>query len=252
MVSPVLALDACSLPSLSPRHTKALRQALTLILKLHQPLGIFACGSIVRGTPDASSDLDIYVIISGGKRQRIQRYFNSVPAEIFINPPKAVRFYFQQESNAGRQLTAHMLGTGHLVLCRSQQVLALRAEAQSLLRHPKGWSNEARQFHRYIAACSVEDAVDRLGKDPDSAILIGNRALQEILYFYFRVTQRAIPRDKELLQHLKQRAPKLASLVQTYLRISSPRAKMQKLRQISRIALNAEGFFEWQTRLARF
>jgi hypothetical protein len=249
--SATIDISTCAFPALSPRYDKALREAVQYILARHSPLGIFACGSIVRGTPDRSSDLDLYVIITGNKRQRIQRFFNRVPAEIFVNPPRAVRGYFENEAEAGRQLTAHMLATGHLLLCRDNRVLTLRREAQRLLANPRPLSTEGKQFLRYICACSVEDATDLIKRDPLSAVLIGNRALHEMLYYFFQSTQKAIPRDKELVTRLATANPPLARAVRSYLREESPLKKIQYLRRCSRLVLKTTGFFAWETKMMR-
>ncbi len=44
----------------------------------YDPLGIVASGTIVRGSPGPSSDLDLYVIHAAPWRQRVQRRFNGV------------------------------------------------------------------------------------------------------------------------------------------------------------------------------
>ena len=85
-------LAECNWPKLAEKYDIALRMAINYILENYKPIGIIASGTIICGTPDKSSDLDIYVIHNESFRQRLQKYFNGVPAEIFINPP------FQVES----------------------------------------------------------------------------------------------------------------------------------------------------------
>lgn len=55
-----------------------------------------------RGKPDASSDIDLYVINRKPFRQRLQRFFDGVPAEIFVNPEFKIPRYFAQEQRDGR------------------------------------------------------------------------------------------------------------------------------------------------------
>ncbi len=69
--------------------------------------GIIVAGTHISGNPDPTSDLDIYVIHAHPQRQRIQKRFKGVPAEIFVNPPAAIRRYFAEEVR--RPSTAHML-----------------------------------------------------------------------------------------------------------------------------------------------
>ncbi len=88
-------------PELAEPYASALRDAVAFVLDRVDPVGIVACGSVIRGTPSPNSDLDIYVIHAAAWRQRIQRRFGTVPAEIFINPPSAIRGYFESERQAG-------------------------------------------------------------------------------------------------------------------------------------------------------
>ncbi len=112
-------------PDLAEPYASALRDAVAFVLDRVDPVGIVACGSVIRGTPSPNSDLDIYVVHEADWRQRIQRRFGGVPAEIFINPPTAIRGYFETERRAGRPITAHMLSTGFVVLDRDPVVQGL-------------------------------------------------------------------------------------------------------------------------------
>jgi predicted nucleotidyltransferase len=59
MMKKLLAL--CKWPELSEKYDLALRSAVEFILENYSPVGIVAAGTIIRGAPDKSSDLDIYV-----------------------------------------------------------------------------------------------------------------------------------------------------------------------------------------------
>src|SRR5262249_52666417 len=77
----------CNFPTLPDQYDRALREAVTFVMERFQPVGIIATGTIGRGTPDAASDLDVWVVHLEPVRQRLQKFFNGVPAEIFVNPP---------------------------------------------------------------------------------------------------------------------------------------------------------------------
>src|SRR6185437_6672056 len=91
-------------PSLPEPFGTALRHAVEFIRREFEPVGVIATGTIVRGTAHKSSDLDLCVVHRAPHRRRIQRYFDGVPAEIFINPPSAIRAYFAEEDQDGRRL----------------------------------------------------------------------------------------------------------------------------------------------------
>ncbi|MBN2392997.1 MAG: hypothetical protein JXR84_19865, partial [Anaerolineae bacterium] len=84
----------CRWPDLPAPYAEALREAVQFILeRCPDTQGIVVSGTILRGNPAPSSALDIYVIRRELRRQRVQKFFDGVPAEIFINPEKKVPDY---------------------------------------------------------------------------------------------------------------------------------------------------------------
>src|ERR1051325_451907 len=128
-------------PALDEPFATALRDAMKFITDEFEPVGVVATGTIVRGTAHASSDLDLYVVHEAPYRRRVQRFFNGVPAEIFVNPPAAVRRYFEEEHHDGRRLTAHMLVTGVVVFQDGPIIDELRKEARDWLARPRPMSD---------------------------------------------------------------------------------------------------------------
>src|SRR5215471_4825490 len=124
---------ACNFPKLPDKYDGALREAVSFVLERFNPIGIIAAGTIVRGTPDAASDLDVWVIHLAPVRQRLQKFFNGVPAEIFVNPPWIIQKYFVQDQGEARPISAHMMATGIVLLATDTVVDRLRQTAISLL-----------------------------------------------------------------------------------------------------------------------
>jgi UTP:GlnB (protein PII) uridylyltransferase len=71
--------------NLSAAHLEALRQAVSFSREIAEPAALVATGSIIRGNPDPTSDLDIVILHGQPWRRRIQRRFNGTPAELFFN-----------------------------------------------------------------------------------------------------------------------------------------------------------------------
>jgi len=127
-------VEQCAWPRLAPRYDTALREAVTFILgRFPQTVAVVAAGTIVRGEPSASSDLDLYVVHEAAYQQRLQRFFGGVPAEIFVNPEPQIYAYLDQEHEEGRPITAHMLATGFPVLDTTEVLTGLAARARHLL-----------------------------------------------------------------------------------------------------------------------
>ena len=209
-------------------------------------LGIIASGTIIRGTPDPASDLDLYVIHQKPFRQRIQKYFNQVPAEIFINPPKAVENYFVDEQKNRRPLTAHMLSSGFVVLKLDPIIDELQAKAQEQLKNPPARPTDLTS-PRYLAALLVEDAVDKIDQDPETAVMILNKSLDAMFNFYFVKTGNFIPRQKSLLDELEQRNPTIAKRARQFFQATIPEEKMNIALKIADETIGVHGFFEWDS-----
>ena len=70
-------LENCNFPKLTAKYDMALREAVSFVLASFKPVGIIASGTIVRGNPDTTSDIDLWVVHLEPIRQRIQKFFNA-------------------------------------------------------------------------------------------------------------------------------------------------------------------------------
>jgi len=175
----------CKFPRLPERFDRALREAVSFVLDRFQPIGIIAAGTIVRGTPDAASDLDVWVIHLAPVRQRLQKFFNGVAAEVFVNPPWVIEKYFIQDQGEGRPISAHMMATGTIVLATDPVVEQLRQNAISLLSSPPTITPEKLTRVRYAAATKLEDALDVVERNPATASMLLSEAVRQMLHFAF-------------------------------------------------------------------
>lgn len=184
---------------------------MTYILERYDDaVGIIAAGSILRGQGHATSDLDLYVIRTRPQRQRVQRRFQGVAAEIFVNPPRQIARYFADEARDSRPITAHMLAHGAVVLALDPVVEQLRAQAEAELQRAPGPRDADLRWERYLAALELEDALDILDQNPPGGTLILCGAVHKMLRYAFRQARRPLPRDKDLLTALETLDPALA------------------------------------------
>ncbi|MBN2305194.1 MAG: hypothetical protein JXQ72_11985 [Anaerolineae bacterium] len=234
-------------PTLDEPYNTALRAAVTYILDTFEPLGIIASGTIIRGNPGPSSDLDLYVIHGELWRQRVQRWFDGVPAEIFINPPDAVWGYFESEVRDARLLTAHMLATGVVILDESPVIEELRSWARTMLQAQPNPSAERLVQMRYLVAAEFEDARDVAGTDPLTARLILAKAVHGMLHVAFWKANRFIPREKDLLATLADLDAPLGELARTFWSTNDLTQQIELAGQIADRTIGARGFFEWES-----
>ena len=240
-------LSHCHWPSLASPYAEALRQAVAFVFEAVDPVGIIATGTIVRGTPNASSDLDVYVIHEQPYRRRIQRLFNRVPAEIFINPPNAVRRYFTEEHRDGRPITAHMVTSGEVVYATHPVFDELRREATEWLERPSPLSDDQLLRARYLAATGFEDALDVGVEDPDTATMLSSQAIVAMLQTHCRMTVGRIPRGKELLSSIDAMDPQLGQLAHAFFSATSWADRQRAGESIADRTIGARGFFEWDS-----
>jgi len=237
----------CTWPDLPERYDRALREAVTHILGRYTPVGIIAAGSILRRTPDPSSDLDIYVLHLEPFRQRLQKFFNGVPAEIFVNPPAAVEGYFTSEGAASRPITAHMLVNGFVILERHPVVEQLRQRAREMLATHPNLTPAQHTWKRYLASNLLEDAVDIAERDPQTAQIFLAQAVFAMLQYHFEANGYFIPRTKELLSQLDNLDPPLAVLAREFYSSSNFTSSLAAAEQIADRTVQVRGFFEWES-----
>jgi predicted nucleotidyltransferase len=242
-----VSIDACRWPALVEPYAGALREAVAFVLARFEPTGIVATGTIVRGNPGPSSDLDVYVIHRDRRRQRLQRWFQGVPAEIFVNPPERVEEYFAEERAEGRPLTAHMLATGFVVYQTDGALDALRVRAAAELASPPRIDEAALRARGYLAATLFEDAADVAELDPEASALILGQAVEAALRHRFWSAGRWQPRAKDLFVALAELDPGLAEAARAFLRAADPAERRRLAEQIAGQTVGATGFFEWES-----
>lgn len=205
-----------------------------------------ASGTILQGTPDPSSDLDIYVIHSQPVRQRVQKWFHGVPAEIFVNPPAKIREYFRSQHKAARPATAHMLSTGSVILARDPVVHELRSEAIAWMERPLNPSSKELVVERYMAATLYEDARDVAARDPATAALLLGQSIVAMVQFWFRKNGHFLPRTKEQLEKLSLMDAELGKAAREFF-LSPVEARWALAEEIAKRTIGVDGFFEWES-----
>lgn len=231
---------------LREKHRIALQEALDSLPSVTEPLGVVVSGSIVRGNPGPSSDLDIVVLHGQPWRRRIQRWFNGTPVELFFNSRDWLEHCIRDEAAHGRPVMAHMLATGALVLDVDRQMATVIETAKAVLERGPCMSADALLRDRYAAACLVEDALDFDGVDSaDSRQLLACAVHALVNHAYFR-QNRFLPRPKERLASLASIEPGVAGLLSQAL--TEPGVGgLNALKQAAEQVLGCAGFFEWDS-----
>lgn len=240
-------LAECIWPGLEEPYRQGLRDAVAFIVEHFEVLGIVASGTIIRGNPNPNSDFDIYVVHAKQERQMIQKFFNGVPTQIFVNPPSMIRQYFEDESRRGRPSTAHMLATGFVMLERDPVVERLREEAGTALAQGAQATADQLTLQRYSAADRFENVLDVAETDPATANMLLGVAVYEMLQYTFLKEGLFIPRDKDLLRQVAEQDARLGQVSADFYRAATLAERLPLGKQIADLTIETHGFFEWET-----
>lgn len=234
-------------PHLAQPYDLALEQAVAFLFARYEIQAIVASGSILRGNPDAGSDLDIVAIQRAPSRQRVQRRFNGVPAELFVNSVDWIIRTFETERRRGRPSLAHMLATGTAIHDPDRLAATLQAEAAVLLAAgPRLTPDEVRDW-RYGGATWFEDAVDLVERDPALCRLALHHAVEEALCYRYLAANRWEPRFKELIAGLGELDPELPALVERFFAAQDIQSQLRTAEAIMVACIGETGFFEWES-----
>jgi len=235
-------------PTLSEPYSIALGDCVASVLKEFDVLAILVSGTIVRGTGDRRSDLDIQVLHRGTFRQRLQVWHHGVPCEIFVNPPSRIARYFEEELAGRRPITAHMFSTGHIIYDPDGVGARLKGEAQHALASPPPRpSLEERKRICYGPASQFEDALDLFERDPDAGAILLSLAVFMLVECRFLCEPGWLPRPKDCLALLRDLDPHAARLAMAATIEPDLSIRFEAGRELCRIVTGQEGFFEWSS-----
>jgi predicted nucleotidyltransferase len=240
-------ISQCQWPGLAERYEQALKEAVAFILDRFEARSIVAGGSIIRGSPGPSSDLDIYVIHTQPRRQRLQKFFNGVPAEIFVNPIHQILKYLDSEQREGRPITAHILTTGFVVFDPDGALPELRQRAAASLAEPPNPELARLTLMRYFAADRLENAIDIVFTKPLEAHMILGLAVYDMLTTFYLAANRYIPRDKDLVSSLEDLDPVCFWLARQFFQAATLPERAAAAKALARHTIGVEGFFEWES-----
>jgi hypothetical protein len=232
---------------LSERHAIALDQAVEFLTARFAPTAIVASGSVVRGTGHDTSDLDIVAIHEATWRQRVQRAFNGVACEMFVNPAFHIPRQMEKDARAGRPVMAHMLATGIIVHDPDGIAAALQREAIANLDAGPHVEADALDFRRYGVATQFEDAGDLVDADPDRSRALLIEALVAAVKWWSLANGRWLPRDKEVFDDLDRRDPGLGAAVRAVIREPVVARQVQLANAPIRALIGVTGFYEWES-----
>jgi predicted nucleotidyltransferase len=234
------------LSALSPRHKLAIAATVSYIEATFDPLGILVAGTIVRGEGHANSDLDFAVVHNKPWRQRIQRFEEGIPIEIFVNPPWQWRKTFDGEVQSGHPPMLGIFSSGVPVFEGDSTVSMLVNGARWLFEQGPQISEELLTGLRYALVTHFEDAVDIEQIDLERSNAFVVNSLLQAARLHVLQSGEWLPREKILLNRLEARDPDLGQSIRAVL--DAPRGNWVRLATpIVEHVAGAARFFAWES-----
>jgi hypothetical protein len=229
-------------------YQATLNKALTWINENFKPIGIIVTGSIIRGNPNTNSDFDIFAIHEETYRQRIQKYFDGIACEIFVNNIAHVHAYFEEEYKSNRPVTAHMVATGKVVSGMDHPEISqlVKAANEFVIKSPELESSRKIAMS-YTIATMFEDAEDIKETDQLTSRYFLDKLVIDIIEFIFLHDGIPLPRPKERIKYLADNNPGIGKLVADYYSAESFIERFDAARKLVLITTNQSGFFEWDS-----
>ena len=134
-------------------------------------IGAMVCGSYVTGHPSPHSDIDVHIILSDEAdwRERGNILIDGYLIEYFINPPRQIKKYFEDDYNSLRPHSMVQFLTGKVIFDEYNEIGKLENEARMWLNKEHNKLNniavEMMKYHLWdtldnLADCYEQDRMD--------------------------------------------------------------------------------------------
>lgn len=115
-------------------------------------IGAIVCGSYVTGDPSPHSDIDVHIVLSDDVewRERGNIVVDGYLIEYFVNPPKQIKKYFEEDYNDLRPHSMVQFLTGRIIYDKYDEIEKLKNEAKLWFEKEfKGLSDTSLEFIKY-------------------------------------------------------------------------------------------------------
>lgn len=91
------------------------------------------CGSYITGNPTKRSDIDVHITLTENSnwRERGNKIINGYLIEYFVNPPRQIRKYFEDDFQTYRTMSMVQFMTGKVIFDKTDITKQLQEEAQA-------------------------------------------------------------------------------------------------------------------------
>jgi hypothetical protein len=229
---------------LAEPYATAMQLALDFIAEY--PAGILAVtagGSVVQGLGDPLSDLDMWVVVNGDERQRVQKRFNGVPCELFFNPAGRIPRYFAEEAMQGRASSIGLTLDGDVLYDPEGIAHDLRQQAAAMRQAGPQVSNEEIVLRKYLIVDTLDNARDVVVSDPLMSALLCADAVKATLELAYILEGAWTPRDKDLAKRLGEVRPHAVDPLDRF----GTEPTVDSAAEVVHSILGVSTFFSWES-----
>jgi hypothetical protein len=133
--------------------------------------GALVCGCFITGNPSKHSDIDVHLLLSDHLewRERGNKVVDGYLIEYFVNPPRQVRKYFEEDYRDHSSMSMVQFLTGQVLWDRTGSISDLKQEARKWIEKPhEGQSYTVVELRKYaiwdmwdnLQNCAEWDRVD--------------------------------------------------------------------------------------------
>lgn len=157
-------------------------------------IGAMVCGSYVTGNPSPHSDIDVHIILCDEVdwRERGNVVLDGYLIEYFVNPPKQIKKYFEDDYNDLRPHSMVQFLTGKILFDKCNEIEILKNEARIWFdKKYKKLDNitvEMMKYYLWDTLDNLEDCYEQDRMDFDFVYYNSLKVLFEEYSKYLRVT----------------------------------------------------------------
>jgi len=237
-------MELVNRPTLGEPFGSALDDAIAFLEAIpEEVIGIWLAGSVARGSSDANSDLDLYILVDAPHRRRINRRCNGVPVEMFLNPPEWAHRYIAENRKQGRKSSIGMMAEGLILFDPRGECAALAAGSRAAIDQGPAVPEAQLELRRYFVVDGFDNARDVVDADPTTARFMAAESLREAATIWFLSKGEWPPREKELFPELRLRYPEVAALVDRHAATGDLGPAAAALQML----IGVDSFYEWAT-----
>ena len=173
--------------------------------KIKNCQAILLAGSRVIDRENKNSDWDFYIILKDKSlRWRKTWKYKNTWIEIFCNDRKQIKDEFREDLKEGRGVTTSMFATGHILLDTPDYTIQklVATAKKNWKKGPQELSMEEKNWLNYDLSGYIQDIEDCLLNN-NPAPTIFNQAYNEMIRYYYRLSNIWLPRPKDRLNDLK-------------------------------------------------